>query len=211
MSGPHQNQPLQQRGPPLADATAAAVLVHGRGATAESILRLHNRIGTPTLTALAPAAADNTWYSHSFLEPVETNEPGRQSGLNAIEAAVTTATDAGLPTDQITLIGFSQGACLVSEFLVANPDRYGGAGILSGGLLGTDLDRLSMTGNLSDTPVFIGCSDNDPYIPVSRVHETTARLQALGADVTEQIYPHRPHGVYDEELVALSDMVTRLV
>src|SRR6185295_13229694 len=39
-AGPHQGQPLAVAGRPLREAAAAMVMVHGRGATAESILEL---------------------------------------------------------------------------------------------------------------------------------------------------------------------------
>ncbi len=210
MSGPHQDQPIRQSGAALDDADAAVVYVHGRGDTPEGILRLHRFIGQPTVAAIAPAAADRTWYPNSFLEPVEANEPGRTSGLRAVADAVSMATDATVPREQVMLVGFSQGACLVAEFLAANPGRYGGAGILSGGFLGTDLDRVPADGDLGGTPVFLGCSDNDPYIPLRRVEATGERLEALGASVTTEIYENRPHSVYAEERDHLAELVATL-
>ena len=38
MLSPHENQPILRAGRPLAEAQAALILVHGRGATAASIL-----------------------------------------------------------------------------------------------------------------------------------------------------------------------------
>jgi len=210
MSGPHQDQPIRQSGPALDDADAVIVYVHGRGDTPDGILRLHRFIGQPDVAAIAPAAAGRAWYPNSFLEPVETNEPGRESGLQAIADAISMAADAGIPPERVLLVGFSQGACLVAEFLVAHPDRYGGAGILSGGFLGTNLDRVPRDVDLDSTPVFLGCSDNDPYIPLRRVTETSEILDALGASVTTEIYENRPHSVYAEEREQLATMVDNL-
>src|SRR5688572_33077221 len=79
--GPHQGQPVKQAGLPLQNARAAMIMVHGRGATAESILSLAPALGVEGFAFLAPQAAGNTWYPNSFLAPIASNEPGITSGL----------------------------------------------------------------------------------------------------------------------------------
>ncbi len=214
VDGPHQGQPLESAGTPLSEAEAAVVLTHGRGATARSILGMGKEVHREGVALLAPQANRNTWYPNSFLAPVEANEPGRTSGLRAVADAVETATAAGVATDRVLLVGFSQGACLASEFVARNPRRYGGLAALSGGLIGEaveEADYLAVDGGLEDTPVFLGCSDVDPHIPEARVHETAAVLEALGAAVTTRIYEGMGHGVNQDELEAVSGMVAALV
>ena len=63
----HQGQPTQRAGQPLGEAGAAMILIHGRGATAESILELAGYLPHPAMTYLAPQAAGQTWYPYSFL------------------------------------------------------------------------------------------------------------------------------------------------
>ena len=210
MDDPHGEQPLAQRGPAPSDADGAIVFVHGRGATADSILGLYDEIGHPRLTGLAPQAANNTWYPNPFMQPREHNQPGITSGLQAIDRAVERATAAGIDRSAIAIVGFSQGACLTSDYLARYPDQYGGAGVLSGGLIGAEIDPAEYDGALAETPVFVGCSDTDPYIPLERVQETVSVLDDLGASVTEEIYERRPHGVYEEELAALAELTGTL-
>ncbi|MFB6165129.1 MAG: alpha/beta hydrolase [Haloarculaceae archaeon] len=211
MAGPHQDQPLARAGPALADARATAVLVHGRGATAESILEFSREFEQPDVAYLAPQAARNTWYPNSFLAPVERNEPGRTSGLQAVGDAVEAAADAGIPRERVLLLGFSQGGCLASEFAARNPTRYGGLAVLSGGLIGETVDPAEYEGSLDGTPAFLGCSDVDPHIPEDRVHETADVLRQLDADVTVRIYEGMGHGVNQDEIDFVSEMVARLV
>ncbi|ARS91758.1 alpha/beta hydrolase [Natrarchaeobaculum aegyptiacum] len=214
VDGPHQNQPLVSGGTPLEEADAAIVLTHGRGATARSIVQLGQEVHRDGVALLAPQAARNTWYPNSFLAPVEANEPGRTSGLRAIANALERAGDAGIPTDRVLLVGFSQGGCLASEFVARNPRRYGGLAALSGGLIGESVDPdeyLAADDRLEGTPAFLGCSDVDPHIPVERVHETADVLEALEADVTTRLYEEMGHGVNEDELDVVAGMVAALL
>lgn len=211
VNGPHQGQELATAGAPLNVADAAIVLVHGRGATARSILDLGDAVHHHGVAHLAPQAQGNTWYPYSFLAPVESNEPGRTSGVGAIADAIAEANDGGVPTERIALVGFSQGACLASEFVARRPRRYGGLAALSGGLIGSEIEPSDYEGDLDGTPVFLGCSDVDPHIPVERVHETTAVFERLNADVTERIYEGMGHGINDDEIEFVREMVAALV
>lgn len=210
MDDPHGDQPIRQRGPELTAAAGAIVFVHGRGATADSILGLYDEIGHPSVAGLAPQAANSTWYPNPFMQPRERNEPGITSGMAAIDRTVEQAVAAGIDREAIAIVGFSQGACLTSEYLAQHPERYGAAGVLSGGVIGAEVDPEAYDGSLAGTPVFIGCSDTDPYIPLERVHETRAVFEELGASVTEEIYEQRPHGVYEEELSALAELTATI-
>jgi predicted esterase len=183
-AGPHQGQPL----------------VHGRGATAESILTLADELGRDDFAYLAPQAAGYSWYPYSFLAPFQQNEPGLSSGLARIGEVVARLEADGIPAERIVLLGFSQGACLMSEFAARNPRRYGGLIALSGGLIGPPGTPRDYPGSLAGTPAFLGCSDRDPHIPLARVQETTAVLREMGADVTERIYPAMGHTVNADEI-----------
>ncbi|MFC4987570.1 alpha/beta hydrolase [Saliphagus infecundisoli] len=207
---PHGDQPLVTAGADLADAEAAVVMVHGRGASAKSILGMGGEFDVQGVAYLAPQAAGNTWYPNSFLEPMETNQPGLDSGLAAVGAAIEAATDAGIARERIMLLGFSQGACLASEFVARNATRYGGLAVLSGGLIGPEGTPREYDGSLEDTPVFVGCSNRDPHIPLERVKETTSVLEDLGGEVTERIYEGMGHGVNDDEMEFVSGMVRSL-
>lgn len=210
MTDPHASQPLETAGPPLAQARAAAVLIHGRGADAPSILRLAEAIDVPDCAWLAPQAANNTWYPQRFLAPFADNEPYLSSALNRIGALVEQIRAAGVPDARIALIGFSQGACLATEYAARNARRWGVIGGLSGGLIGPSGTVFEYPGSLDDTPVLLGCSDVDPHIPVERVHETRDALQALGARVDERIYPGMGHTVNDDEIAWLREALQRL-
>jgi predicted esterase len=208
---PHAGQPVLTAGAPSAQATAAMVLVHGRGATAESILNLVDHFDRPGLACLAPQAAGNTWYPFSFLAPLAQNEPYLSSALAVLADLFTRLAQEGVPPERTVLLGFSQGACLALEFAAKNARRYGGVVGLSGGLIGPNDAPRDYPGSLAGTPVFLGCSDVDFHIPKARVQHTTAILSALGANVTERLYPAMGHTVNDDELDFVREMVARLI
>ena len=168
MLSPHENQPILRAGRPLAEAQAALILVHGRGATAASILELADYLPHPAMAYLAPQAAGNTWYPYSFLMPMEQNEPHLSSALARLASLLGDVARAGIPAERVVLAGFSQGACLASEFVARHAQRYGGLLVFSGGLIGPPGTPRAYEGTLAGTPVFLGCSDVDPHIPLAR-------------------------------------------
>lgn len=199
---PHHGQPVTIEGEPLDSASGAMILIHGRGASAADILPLAREVGGPGLAYLAPQAAGNTWYPYSFLMPMEQNEPYLSSALAKVAAVLEHVTSAGIPAERVVFLGFSQGACLASEFVARNARRYGGLIVFSGGVIGPDGTPRDYAGSLDDTPVFLGCSDVDAHIPESRVRETGAVFERLGGKVDLRIYPGMGHTINRDELEA---------
>lgn len=194
---------LRQAGAPPDSAAGIVLLVHGRGATAESILPLAEALAMPELCYLAPQAEGHSWYPQSFMAPTAANEPYLSHALSRMAAIIADVLESGISPDRFAVIGFSQGACLVSETMLRNPRPYGFAGILSGGAIGPPGTPRVYPGSLAGARIFIGCAAQDPHIPLGRVRETTETFTRMGASVTERIYPGSSHGINDDELAAL--------
>ena len=210
MSGPHQDQPVETAGAPIDAAEAGVVLVHGRGSSAGSFLQFATSLDAHGVTFVAPQAQRGSWYPNRFVAELEANEPHLSSALQAVDDAVEKLRDAGLPLDRIALVGFSQGACLASEYVARNPRRYGGLAALSGGLIGPPGHEFDHAGDLEGTPVFLGCSDDDPHIPEERVHESRDAFERLNGDVTERIYDGVGHTIVDDEVEYLEALLAGL-
>ena len=204
---PHAGQPVLEAGAPLAEARGAMILVHGRGASAENILGLTRELDRSDFAYLAPQAAAHTWYPYSFLVPLAQNEPHLTSALGVLRGLVERVVAAGIPSERIILLGFSQGACLSMEFAARNARRYGGVCGLSGGLIGADGTPRDYAGSLDGTPVFLGSSDPDPHIPVSRVEESDRILTRLGASVETRIYQGMGHTIIPDEIERVREMM----
>ena len=209
-NGLHQGQDLLTKGKELEEAQAAMILIHGRGGTARDILELGYLLSAPDMAQLAPQAANSTWYPYSFLSPLDQNEPNLSSALQVVGDLVDQVEAAGIPAEKIILGGFSQGACLASEFVARNPRRYGGLLIFSGGLIGPLTTPRIYEGSLEGTPVFVGCSDVDDHIPLQRVQETASVLAGLGGAVTKKIYPGMGHTINQDEIDQARQIVSKL-
>lgn len=197
---PHASQPVLTAGPSPEEAAATLVLVHGRGASAESILSLHDALGIESLAAVAPQAAGHAWYPQSFLAPLEANQPYLDSARGKLDAVVNDLLSRGIPGERIAILGFSQGACLTCEYVARHPRRYGAAMALTGGLIGPPGTPRNYPGSLDGTPIFLGTSDPDPHVPFERVRETERVLAGMGATVELRRYPGMPHTINEEEL-----------
>jgi len=199
---PHGGGELLEAGLPPEEARLTVILLHGRGGSARDILSLAPELGADDAAFLAPEAYGSSWYPMSFMAPTASNEPGLSSALRRVSEIVTELDQRGVPAERVVLLGFSQGACLALEFAARSGRRFGGVVAFSGGVIGPPGRSFEVQGDLEGTPVFLGCSDLDPHIPLARVKESSAYLRALGAEVDERIYAGMPHTINNDEIVA---------
>ncbi|MBO9732455.1 MAG: dienelactone hydrolase family protein [Chitinophaga sp.] len=194
-------------GVPLEQAKKALIMIHGRGGSARDIISLAPHLNVADFAIVAPQATGNTWYPQSFLAPPSQNEPYLTGALQLLTQVVDDVLAAGISRENIYFLGFSQGACLTLEFTTRNAAQYGGIVAFTGGLIGDKIYTANYKGNFNQTPVYIGSSDPDFHVPVSRVHESEAILQSMGANVTATIYPNMGHTITGEEISQANKLV----
>ena len=107
---------IKYAGVPLEKAKKALIMLHGRGATAESILSLGEHLNVDDYALIAPQATNNTWYPYSFMAPEQENEPWLSSAINIVNQTVDKVLQSGIKSEDIYFLGFSQGACLATEY-----------------------------------------------------------------------------------------------
>lgn len=206
----HLNQPLYQIGAKAEEARVGVVMLHGRGAGSADMLSLADYLPQGPVAYLAPQAAGRVWYPRPFTAPIEDNEPDLSDALARIDEVLGHLRNAGIPSERTILMGFSQGACLASDYAARNAERFGGVAALSGGLIGATIDPAHYQGAFAGTPALFGCSDVDPHIPVERVRASAALYREMGADVAERIYPGMGHQVNQDEMDWLTGLITEL-
>lgn len=204
---PHGSGQVLSIGVSLKEATGAMILLHGRGASASDILRLGQEIAPPGVSLMAPEAANHTWYPYSFLAPLSQNEPGVSSALRLILGLVDKCEAFGIPSQRVAIVGFSQGACLASEFVARYPRRFAGLIAFTGGLLGPPGSNLQHSGSLAGTEVLLSAGDQDPHVPWQRVEETAERFRDMEALVKVDKYPGKPHSVSAIEVSAARNIL----
>lgn len=197
---PHLQQPLLQRGAPLSSDNPVLLGLHGRHQSTDVVIDIFERLQWRDATLFAPTAADQTWYPARFMEPFEHNEPALTFALVALHQRIQALAAQGVGKERLILFGFSQGACLLAQYLVQQPARYRGVAIFTGGVIGPPGSQWKITGSLEGTPTLITTCDSDEWVPFSRVQATITLFHQLGATVTDKVYQGRAHLVCDDEI-----------
>lgn len=187
-------------GEDLSTAKKAAIMIHGRGASAPGILALKDHLNLKQFALLAPEAKGNSWYPYSFMSPDHTNQPALAEAIKEIDDIVQDLFSRGFESEQIYFIGFSQGACLALEYSARNAKKYGGVIAFTGGLIGENMDFSKYQGDFENTPIFIGSSEDDVHVPLARISESADFLKSRGADVTKLIFEDRQHSIRHDEV-----------
>lgn len=198
---------IVESGLALNDAERAIIMLHGRGATPESIINLADHLNTADAAILAPQATNLSWYPYSFMSPVEQNQPALDSALEMVDELVNDIRAKGISNSQIYFVGFSQGACLTLEYVARHAAAYGGVIAYTGGLIGEHLNKENYSGDFVHTPVLITTGDPDPHVPLIRVEESIAVLEQLNAEISFRVYKGRAHTIQHDEILLANKLV----
>ena len=212
---PHGQAQVLHYGAPLEVATAAVVLIHGRGATAQSLLRLAPNLVegldiARNVAFLAPEADNNTWYPNRFTAPVVENEPWLSSALGTIDRVVDSIAIVGLEPKAVLIAGFSQGACLSLEYAARGSRPIGAVAGFSGALIGAPDEPYFPMQDVKDLPVFLGSGTDDEHVSPELVRESARHFEDNGADVEVRIYEGMAHTINDDEITAVRNMIQLL-
>lgn len=195
----------------LESVQSVVFLFHGRGGDAQTVFdQLGQHLLRDDLLLIVPEAYSNSWYPYRFNEPEAVNQPWLDSAIASIHREVSSLLDKGLEPAKLFFGGFSQGSCLAVDYALRYPKHYGGVFCLSGGVIGEQGARQPLQAQtLQGTPVFLGCSDSDDWIPRSKFDESVALLEQSGAQVESRIYDDLGHSICEDELTRVRGMIDR--
>ena len=191
---------IHQAGIPIEEASKVAILLHGRGASASSILSLRQYLNLEGFALLAPQAEGNTWYPYSFMAPDESNEKSLKSSLSIVDEAFQLALKHEIKPEQIYFIGFSQGACLSLEYAALHAQKLGGVIAFTGGLIGEKFEPTKYSGDFESTPIFIGSSKRDFHVPAERILQSASLLEGMGAQIKTLLFEDGDHTIRQDEI-----------
>ena len=189
-----------QTGLSLAESKKAIILLHGRGASVESILSLTSYLDLADFSVFAPQAAQRTWYPYGFMASDEGNLSALNLSLRQVSLLVQFLNENGKAPEQIYVMGFSQGACLSLEFTARNAQKFGGVIAFTGGLIGENLEEEKYKGDFQGTPILLSGSAHDMHVPAQRIHDSAQLLQKMGAEVSLSLFEDELHTIRPEEL-----------
>jgi phospholipase/carboxylesterase len=198
---PHRTVPITVEGTPLSRAPLALVMVHGRSQSA-AYMREHvaARLDRADLAHIFPEAHENSWYPESFLRPIEVNQPRLDWALERLDDVRQMLADAGVEDSRIVWLGFSQGACLVSEYVARSSRHFGAMICFTGGLIGPTEPDLTRPTCVEGLPALFATSDIDEFVPLWRVQETAAIYRSTGAAVDLGVSLGTAHEIVDDAI-----------
>ncbi len=175
------------------------------------MMGLARRIGLADMAYIAVAARGASFYPKSFLAPFDENQPELDRSLDRVDGVLRDVERAGLPRRRIACVGFSQGACLASEYVLRHPARWGALIALTGGLIGPPGTAWTPSARLDGTPVLLATAESDSWVPLDRVMETAAVFRAMGAEVDLRVSPGGEHVMDDGAVAAAREILARLL
>lgn len=191
---------IKRKGLPLTEAKKAIIMIHGRGATAESILSLVPHFNLTDYAILAPQANGNSWYPFGFMASDEGNKIALENSLTILKDVWDEILKAGISPSNIVVLGFSQGACLSLEFTARHAQKLGGVVAFTGGLIGEKLKPENYSGDFQGTPIYIGSSNRDFHVPAKRITDSADLLRKMGAEVKVELFDDPDHTIREEEI-----------
>ncbi|WP_375056094.1 alpha/beta hydrolase [Zobellella sp. DQSA1] len=193
--------PVTHIGEKINTKNKVVILLHGRRQSVEDIFNMAEKLGFSRVSWLLPCAPEKTWYPHGFLRPLNINQPYLDDALSCIDYLIELLSMHGVERRNIIIMGFSQGACIGSQYLASFRRKLGGALLFTGGLFGPEVSLpIDEEKALLNMPIFITGSATDSWVPASRIIETTRYFRSLGAEVKEVVFENRDHLVSDLEI-----------
>jgi len=206
---------LLETGQPRGSAKLAGVLLHGRGRTPEEMIELAGKLGLEGVRWVAPRARSGSWYPHRFMRELDWNEPQLSGAIEICDQMVNEVSEGGrLGPEKLVVIGFSQGACVATEYALRHPGKVAAIVVFTGCLMGPPEENkewLSRVGSLKGLKVLITGSDWDEWIDEHHTRATAQLFEELGADVRLRVYEGRPHIVSTEEIAEAREMLSALL
>jgi phospholipase/carboxylesterase len=152
-----------------------------------------------------PMAGGKSWYKAKAVDPLtEETRASLAEGLATFDA-VLAAERAAHPGVPVVAAGFSQGACMVAEWVLRGA-VVEGLGVFTGCRVGA-FDQGEPARGLGGLPVYASCGDQDSWIPLPAFMGMCGVFGASGARLRADVLPGRPHDICPNEVAEFSRML----
>lgn len=188
------------------EADHGVILVHGRGSDGSEMRPVFSSLYLRKSYALFPHGPFEimkgnrlAWYTHFWNVEPEANLTEISHSFSIIEQCLDEFKRHNIPETEITMVGHSQGANLLLEFVTDNPRPFNAVIAMRGCFLGHIEEERNFTSDLSGQRIVINSGRKDPYIPSKKTDQACEILKELGAEVSHKNY-EAGHGICQAEL-----------
>lgn len=202
-------------GAPIDRADVAVIAVHGREQSPEVITEL---LVDPVVAALGrhaervawvlPRAAGGVWYPERFSD-VTHADPNVRQALDALSWAA--AFTAPVAPTTVVWAGFSQGACLVCEFVARSSVDWGGVAAFAGARFGPPGTDHTIDRSLSGLRACFGVGAEDSWAPLDAVIDTARAFARAGARTSLDVEPTSVHTVHSVDVERTAGLIADLL
>lgn len=209
MANPHLELAAVLEGAQPANCRVAVVAVHGRDQSAgymvEHVVR---RLEVPGVAWVLPQAHGGSWYPLGFLAPLADNQPRLDQAFEVLDRVRDDLAARAVPPERTVWLGFSQGACVATEWVSRHPMRWGGLISFTGGRIGAPEEVRPLEGAFEGMPAYFGVASHDGWVPVERVQDSAAQFVAAGAQVTLEVFAGDGHEIRGPEIEAARRIIS---
>jgi phospholipase/carboxylesterase len=201
-----------------ADATSSVIWLHGLGADGHDFEPIPPLLRLPKTRFVLPHAPRRpvtingrfvmrAWYDILSLDftGVRESESDIRESQAQVEALIRHEMKRGVPSNQIVLVGFSQGGAMALHVGLRFPETLAGIVVLSAYMLMGDHVAAEQSPANTNTPILMCHGRQDPVVPIwlgKAAHDQVAALQPA-RPIQWFDYP-MPHAVCPEELAEIA-------
>jgi phospholipase/carboxylesterase len=198
------------------DNNPAIILLHGYGSNEEDLFSFATELPDEYYVISARAPYDMmygsyAWYAINFdadenkFSDLDQARSSRDLIAEFIDECVSKY---AIDAENITLIGFSQGAILSSAIALSYPEKVNKVAALSGYLNVEIASEDYLKNNISKVKFFVSHGVVDQVIPVDWARKTKPKLDNFGIDVVYKEYPIG-HGISPQNFYDLKEWLLK--
>jgi phospholipase/carboxylesterase len=207
--------------------TFAVILMHGLGADANDFVPLVPELhftAAPAMRFVFPNAPEiavtanngyvmRAWYDIRSFQSInqQVDDAGIESSCANVRQLIEAQNRRGIPTSNIFLAGFSQGAAMAYSAGLTHPEALAGLIVMSGYVPSPGFIDSHFSAPNRSIPIFAAHGIYDDVLPIQLGEAARDFAITRGCKVDWSAYP-MPHSVCEEEIHALRAWLgTRLV
>jgi phospholipase/carboxylesterase len=191
-----------------ADSRRLMVVLHGLGDSMEGFRWMPAALNLPQLNYLLVNAPDEYYGGYSWYDIYTNPDPGVERSRKALFDLLDAQREAGFPSEQTTVFGFSQGCLMTLEIACRYPHRLAGLVGVSGYAHHPETLVQELDPTATSQRVLMTHGTSDTVIPIDKTRQHVALLKSadLQIDYREFAKDHTIAG--EEELSVIREFVS---